>query len=60
MRLVADVNIMGGVRPDFPVSDVSVELDSVSTLVVRWGAKKFFVVTVDVGRAAFLVILYSS
>jgi hypothetical protein len=46
MRLAADVNIIGGGRPDFTVADVSVELDSV--------------VKVDVGRAAFFVVQAAS
>jgi hypothetical protein len=65
MRLAADVNIIGGGRPDFHVASVSVELDSVtrasvSMLIARRGAKKFFVVTVDVGRAAFFEVQASS
>jgi hypothetical protein len=49
MRFVADVNIIGGGRPDFPVA---VTGTSVSMVIVRRGAKKFFVVMVDVVKAA--------
>jgi hypothetical protein len=65
--LAADVNIIGGGRPDFPVAAASAELDSVtwasvSMLVVRRGAKKFVVATftADVGRAAFFRVQAAS
>jgi hypothetical protein len=67
MRLAADVNIIGGGRPYFPAASASVDLDSVTgasvtMLVVRREAKKFFVVTVtvDVGRAAFFGVQAAS